>query len=108
MDTEFLRKVKRLVIIAMFSDDDLMDMLVLKGGNALDIIHQIEHRASVDLDFSIERDFRQEDLLLSNPKFKRLWKKHLKQKATRFSMLPLSKNQKGSVQKWLVFGAAIR
>ena len=36
---EFLEQVKKLVIIAMFSDDDLMERLVLKGGNLLDIVY---------------------------------------------------------------------
>ena len=41
----------------MFSDDDLMNLLVLKGDNALDVIHRIASRASIDLDFSVENDF---------------------------------------------------
>jgi hypothetical protein len=41
----------------MFSDDLLMDRLVLKGGNALDIVHGITARGSFDIDFSIEGDF---------------------------------------------------
>lgn len=51
-----LETIKRLVVIAMFSDDALMERLVLKGGNALDIIHRISLRASVDVDFSIADD----------------------------------------------------
>lgn len=51
-----LESVKRLVVIAMFSDDRLMERLVLKGGNALDIIHKISVRASVDVDFSMADD----------------------------------------------------
>jgi hypothetical protein len=54
---EELDLIKRTAIVAMFSDDDLMDLLVLKGGNAMDIIHQANARASVDLDFSMESDF---------------------------------------------------
>jgi predicted nucleotidyltransferase component of viral defense system len=53
-------ELRKLAIIAMFSDDVLMDRLVLKGGNALDIVLQITGRTSTDLDFSIEGDF--EDL----------------------------------------------
>ena len=34
-----LQKIKRLAIVAMFSDDDLLERLVLKGGNALDLVH---------------------------------------------------------------------
>ncbi len=54
---ESLEQVKKLVIIAMFSDDELMERLVLKGGNLLDIVYRISTRASVDVDFSIEGEF---------------------------------------------------
>src|SRR5690242_7297747 len=57
------QKIKKLVIIAMFSDDVLMERLVLKGGNALDLIHHISARASVDVDLSINDDFTSEELL---------------------------------------------
>ncbi|MBN1588884.1 MAG: nucleotidyl transferase AbiEii/AbiGii toxin family protein [Pirellulales bacterium] len=58
---EFLDRVKRLVIIAMFSDDDLMDRLVLKGGNLLDLVYRISARASLDVDFSIDGDFEENE-----------------------------------------------
>ena len=51
VDLDRIEKIKRLAIIAMFSDDDLMERLVLKGGNALDIVYEIGSRASMDLDF---------------------------------------------------------
>src|SRR5258706_7054219 len=54
-------RIKRLVIVAMFSDDDLMERLVLKGGNALDLVFGVAARASVDVDFSMAGDF-DEDL----------------------------------------------
>jgi len=57
---EFLASIKRLAIVAMFSDDDLMERLVLKGGNLLDIVYGVSTRPSVDLDFSIDGEF--EDL----------------------------------------------
>lgn len=50
-------EIRRLVIIAMFSDDLLMERFVLKGGNALDIVHRLNARASMDVDLSIEGDF---------------------------------------------------
>ncbi len=53
-----LESVRRLVIIAMFSDDVLMEKLVLKGGNALDIVHRLGGRTSLDIDLSIEGDFQ--------------------------------------------------
>jgi predicted nucleotidyltransferase component of viral defense system len=52
-----IRRIRELVIIAMFADDDLMETLVLKGGNALDIAHNMNLRASVDVDFSMSGDF---------------------------------------------------
>jgi Nucleotidyl transferase AbiEii toxin, Type IV TA system len=57
-----LEEIKRLVVIAMFSDDVLLELLVLKGGNALDLIHRISTRASRDLDFSMQGDFAKDDL----------------------------------------------
>ncbi|MFL6690512.1 MAG: nucleotidyl transferase AbiEii/AbiGii toxin family protein [Alphaproteobacteria bacterium] len=52
-----LDEVRRRILIALFSDDELMDVLVLKGGNALSIIHKVGSRASLDMDFSIKRAF---------------------------------------------------
>jgi predicted nucleotidyltransferase component of viral defense system len=52
-----LRDIRRLVIIALFSDDELMEKFVLKGGNALDIVYTIGTRSSVDIDLSMSGDF---------------------------------------------------
>lgn len=52
-----LKEIRRIVIIALFSDDELMEKFVLKGGNALDIIHSIGTRSSVDVDVSMPGDF---------------------------------------------------
>jgi predicted nucleotidyltransferase component of viral defense system len=60
-ELEQQEKIKKLVIIAMFSDDVLMDRLVVKGGNALDLILQVSARASVDVDLSIDGDFAPEE-----------------------------------------------
>ena len=51
-------RIKRLIIIALVSDDYLMETLVLKGGNALSVAYELSSRASFDLDFSIGNDFR--------------------------------------------------
>lgn len=40
-----------------------MDLLVLKGGNAMDLVHQVNARASIDLDFSTARDLNLEQTL---------------------------------------------
>lgn len=52
-----LADIRRLVIIAMFSDDVLFDQLALKGGNALNLIYGLGSRSSVDVDLSLEKDF---------------------------------------------------
>lgn len=56
-----LEEVRRRVLIALFSDDMLMDELVLKGGNALALVYKIGSRASVDLDFSLQKAFADVD-----------------------------------------------
>lgn len=66
-----LERLKRLVIIAMFSDDVLMDLLVLKGGNALNIVHQVALRASKDIDFSIENEFARDEFDIISRKVER-------------------------------------
>lgn len=53
--------VKRLTIAALVSDEILMKILVLKGGNALDLAYDITNRGSVDIDFSMETDFTDEE-----------------------------------------------
>jgi predicted nucleotidyltransferase component of viral defense system len=62
VDFELLSRVKRLALTALVSDDELMDTLVLKGGNALDLVYRIAERSSVDLDFSIRGSFDDTDL----------------------------------------------
>lgn len=53
-------QIRRLIVAAMFSDDDLFDRLVLKGGNALELVHQVIDRGSLDIDLAMSGDF--EDL----------------------------------------------
>jgi hypothetical protein len=50
-------EVRRLTIVALFSDDKLYEQLVLKGGNALNLVYGLSPRTSLDLDFSIDKDF---------------------------------------------------
>jgi predicted nucleotidyltransferase component of viral defense system len=52
-----LEEIRRRTLIALFSDDQLMNELVLKGGNALALIYDSTSRATVDMDFSIAADF---------------------------------------------------
>jgi predicted nucleotidyltransferase component of viral defense system len=52
-----LIEIRRTILTGIASDDELVDLLVLKGGNALELVHHIGERASVDLDFSLATDF---------------------------------------------------
>ncbi|MGF6782470.1 nucleotidyl transferase AbiEii/AbiGii toxin family protein [Paraburkholderia sp. GAS334] len=56
-EPKLLDKIKSVAIQAMFSDDELLEQLVLKGGNAMALVHQVSARASIDLDFSLKQDF---------------------------------------------------
>ena len=52
-----LIEIRRVILTAVAADEYLVEQLVLKGGNALELIHRIGSRASIDLDFSIATDF---------------------------------------------------
>ena len=52
-----LRAIRTIAVTAIASDDVLMEKLVLKGGNAMALVHRIGSRSSVDLDFAMEDDF---------------------------------------------------
>jgi len=78
LDLDKLEQIKRIAIIALFSDDDLMYSLVLKGGNALDMIYGIAQRASLDLDFSIDKEFNKSEISLIQDKIQKVLKETFK------------------------------
>ena len=52
--------IKKLVILAIASDDELMEQLVLKGGHAIELVQRRGNRMSRisnDFDFSMEGSF---------------------------------------------------
>lgn len=55
-------KIKKLTLRALMSDETLMHSLVLKGGNALQLVYEVINRGSIDIDFSVEREFTKEEL----------------------------------------------
>ncbi|WP_149277642.1 nucleotidyl transferase AbiEii/AbiGii toxin family protein [Pareuzebyella sediminis] len=63
-----LDRIKRLTIRALVSDTRLMAGLVLKGGNALNLVYDLDDRGSIDIDFSIEGDFAKHELASLNRK----------------------------------------
>lgn len=58
MELERLDKIKGLVIVALVSDNELMETLVLIGGNAISIAYGIGNRGSSDIDFSMAESLR--------------------------------------------------
>lgn len=56
-------EIRSYCIRALASDPYLFDQLVLKGGNALALIHGIGNRSSVDLDYSLEGDVVDQTIL---------------------------------------------
>ena len=71
MDLDRIERIKRLAVLAMFSDDKLMEMFVLKGGNALDIVYGVAPRASLDLDFSMPTEFHPNDIGMIESRMKK-------------------------------------
>ncbi len=57
-----LEAIRRTVIVAAFSDPVLVELLVVKGGNALRLVHGIGSRTSLDVDFSTPGDFDQKEV----------------------------------------------
>jgi predicted nucleotidyltransferase component of viral defense system len=53
MAIDNLESFKREVILALFADNTLLQQLVLKGGNLLDVVYGISTRPSRDIDLSI-------------------------------------------------------
>jgi len=65
-----IEKIKRLALISIFSNDYLMAHLVLKGGNAINMIYGFSGRASLDIDFSMSGEFAKEELPSITNRFK--------------------------------------
>jgi Nucleotidyl transferase AbiEii toxin, Type IV TA system len=61
-DLDILSEIRRLAIASVFSVDELLNRLVLKGGNALDLVLGVGQRSSLDLDFSMADDFSDDEL----------------------------------------------
>jgi predicted nucleotidyltransferase component of viral defense system len=61
INLETVERIKRIALSALLSDDLLVRKLVLKGGNALNIAYDLSNRGSIDIDFSMEDDFTEEE-----------------------------------------------
>lgn len=69
---EELKRLQLRTLTALLADDSLMERLVLKGGTAVDLIHGVGDRHSVDLDFSMEDDFTEQERAQLRDKLERL------------------------------------
>jgi len=56
-----LEKIKKCTLRALMDDEILIHALVLKGGNALQLAYDITNRGSIDIDFSMENEFSEEE-----------------------------------------------
>ncbi len=71
MNIDIVNRIKRIAIIALASDDELVETLVLKGGNAIDLAYRPSSekisRTSFDLDYSlVNGDFDEDEETISN------------------------------------------
>ena len=53
--------IRRHIVVAIFSDEFLLNHLVLKGGNALELVHGVIFRGSLDIDLAMQDDFEELD-----------------------------------------------
>lgn len=65
-----INKIKTIVATSLASDDDLMQLMILKGGNAISMGYGLSDRPSYDLDYSLEDDF--EDFNVISDRIKEL------------------------------------
>jgi len=52
----YFEQIRLLSMIALFADDELMDHVVLKGGNVLSLLYKMANRTSMDIDASLTSD----------------------------------------------------
>ena len=62
MDLKVVRTIRKIALIGIFSNDQLTERLVFKGGSALELVYKLTSRASIDIDFSIEDDFSEDEI----------------------------------------------
>ncbi len=79
LDLELVGRIKRLTVLAMISDDDLMELLIFKGGSAIDMIYNVSGRASLDLDFSMESGLSAEEEITVGQKIKKVLEETFKE-----------------------------
>jgi len=93
--------IKRLTLRALMSDEELYNRLVLKGGNALQIVHQIINRSSLDIDFSMEGDFTEVELQGMDAKIGKIFDATFSKEGLKtFDVKFIHKPKKGDIPEW--------
>lgn len=62
LNQDTMKEIRKLVIISMFADDDLMETFVLKGGTAIELGYKVDARSSIDVDLSMSEDIPPDEL----------------------------------------------
>lgn len=93
--------IKKMTLRALMSDEILMQGLVLKGGNALQLAYDITSRGSIDIDFSMEKEFSEEDF----GRLTRVFKDYLNKEFNKaglvvFDVKFIEKPKQGSIPEW--------
>lgn len=70
-------EIRKMIIISLFTDDELYETFVLKGGNAL-LVYGINKRASMDIDVSMGGNFSEEELHIIKDKLEKSLKETFK------------------------------
>lgn len=96
-----INDIKRCTLQAMMKDELLMQGLVLKGGNALQLAYDITNRGSIDIDFSMEKEFKDKDFeRLSN-----IFDQYLNEEFAEIGLVAydikfIKKPKTGSIPEW--------
>lgn len=96
-----IEDIKRLTLRALMTDDILMQGLVLKGGNALQLAYDITNRGSIDIDFSMEKEFSELDFSRLTREFDRLLNNEFNQEnLVAYDVKFIQKPKSGSIPEW--------
>lgn len=93
--------IKKTTLRALMSDDVLMQGLILKGGNALQLAYDITNRGSIDIDFSMEQEFSEKDF----ERLTRVFDEYLNNEFSQEGLVAydvkfIKKPKNGSIPEW--------
>jgi predicted nucleotidyltransferase component of viral defense system len=96
-----LDRIKKTTVKALMHDEKLMYGLVLKGGNALQLVYEITDRASMDIDFSMQGDFSTTEIQRLSSTFEVLLNEQFQYENHRvFDVKFFEKPKQGKIKEW--------